>query len=108
MLPIMNDTSREIIVEKGDRITAQWFNKTRLVGLAGMQMKASMREVTVSGIVAHIRGNHPTEPTISAFFVTLDHELPEGMEELPDTICSCGVSHVLVNPNHVIDVKKKF
>ena len=97
---------REVLLVRGDKVTARWFYRPRLVGLAGTQMKVSAREVTVTGTVAHVRGNHLTEPTMVALFVTLDHELPEGMEEFHVPDCSCGTTHVLVNPDHVIDVQK--
>jgi hypothetical protein len=74
-------------LKKGDRVHAQWFQATDAC-LAGMQPKtgAILRDVT--GIVRHIRGDHPTNPTEIRVWVEPD----EGGDE------------VIVNPKHIVAV----
>ena len=83
-------------VTKGMRITARWFRATS-ASLAGMQPKVGAEEVVVSGIVRHVRGDHPTNPTTVRFYIDA-----EGGTETPPG-CTCG-PHVGVNPDHVIAV----
>lgn len=59
-------------VEKGDRIGARWF-VTHQAPLAGMQFKLGATEIAISGIVRHLRGDHPQEPTEIVAYVE-----PEG------------------------------
>jgi hypothetical protein len=47
---------------KGDRVTANWI-ETKPVALAGVQMKLGGTTKSVSGVVTHIRGDHPINPT---------------------------------------------
>ena len=47
---------------KGDKVKAEWL-ETKPVSLAGVQMKLSGTYKTVSGVVTHIRGDHPINPT---------------------------------------------
>lgn len=49
-------------LQKGDHVTAEWM-ETKPVALAGVQMKLGGTLKTVTGIVTHIRGDHPTNPT---------------------------------------------
>lgn len=87
---------------KGDRIRAQWLD-AKLVALAGAQMKvgASGREVT--GIVRHIRGDHPTNPTEVRVFID-----PDGAWDGPvvkDLVrCTCGHPHVQIKPEWVVEI----
>lgn len=86
---------------KGMRITARWFAVQDPVkepfSLAGVQMKLLAKEIVVSGIVRHVRGDHPTNPTQVRLYI----DAPGGTETPPG--CTCG-PHVGVNPDHVIEV----
>jgi hypothetical protein len=62
----------EHYLQKGDRVTAEWL-ETEPVALAGVQMKLGGTTKTVTGVVTHIRGDHPTEPT-SIGIAILDDE----------------------------------
>lgn len=52
----------EIFLTKGMRVRARWLD-SRLVALSGMQMKAEATPTEVEGVVTHVRGDHPTNPT---------------------------------------------
>lgn len=64
-------------IVKGTRVQAQWFS-TRLAALAGVQMKMEGKEHNIIGIVTHIYGNHPTNPTKFEIIVKPD----DGSEEI--------------------------
>lgn len=76
-------------IVKGSRIHAQWLQvNDPLSCLAGVQTKvgATMRDVV--GVVKHIRGDHPTDPTTIRLWVQPD----EGGDE------------IIVNPDHVVSL----
>lgn len=52
----------DIYLTKGRRVTARWFD-SKLVALAGNQLKVGATPREVTGIVTHIRGDHPSAPT---------------------------------------------
>jgi hypothetical protein len=89
-----------LTVEKGDRIAAEWFMHTKLVALSGAQLKASTTKVVVAGVVRHIRGDHPTEPTKTRLYIDPEHEW-DGPTVRPYG-CRCEKEHVEVDPNHVL------
>lgn len=53
---------KDVFVEKGMRVRAEWF-EAQPVALAGVQMKLGAISRKVEGEVAHVWGDHPTEPT---------------------------------------------
>jgi hypothetical protein len=85
--------SESIYVKKGDRITARWL-KTKLSSLAGMQAKSGAKEVSVSGVVRHIRTDRPEPPCVVRIYVETDDKSGAVCEE-------CGVPEVEVDPLHV-------
>ena len=91
----------EAYVEKGTRLRAHWL-QARPVSLSGMQMKAGATEVRVTGVVRHIRTDHPTELVNPTFFI--DVEEGAGYEEHVQHCAKCGRDHVEVKPNHVVAV----
>jgi|SRR5580692_7406686 hypothetical protein len=89
------------VVNKGDRIRAQWW-KAKLVPLAGVQMKFEGTPIDVVGVIRHVRGDHPTNPSTVRIFVD-----PEGecaAERIQPYGCKCGHGHVEINPEHIIQV----
>jgi hypothetical protein len=87
-------------ITKGMRITARWFADTRPVGLAGAQMKLQTTLCGVSGVVRHVRGDHPTDPTQVRLYVAAD--------DGTGTPCpTCQVREVVVDPAHVVMVDGK-
>ncbi len=90
-----------IVITKGSRIRAQWM-KAKMNPpscLAGMQMKFGATSYDVTGVVRHVRGNHPTNPTVVRFFIDPDGDW-DGPTDRPDG-CTCDREHVEVNPAHV-------
>jgi hypothetical protein len=74
------------MISKGMRVRAEWID-TKLVALAGVQMKAEGTRRFVEGVVTHVRGDHPTNPTKIGIWVQPD----EGDE-------------VVVNPEWIVGV----
>ena len=89
-------------VTKGMRIRARWFADARPVALPGVMFKLQATERDVVGVVKHVRGDHPTNPTITRFYVTPDGECAAPRTRPPG--CTCAEEHVEVNPDHVIGV----
>lgn len=79
-----------IEIYKGDWVWARWMDVTN-GGLSGSQVKFAATERIVTGIVKHIRGDHPTNPTSIRLFVE------------PDT----GGPEVEVDPKYVRDIRPK-
>ena len=79
----------EITLRKGTRVRAVW-PEARPTSLAGVQMKfgATSREVT--GVVEHLRGDHPTSPSPDSIRLLVR---PDGGGPLGD-----------VRPRHVVEV----
>lgn len=88
-------------VTKGTRIKAQWLD-ARLVSLAGVQMKMGATMVVITGVVRHIRSDHPTQPVNATFF--LDVEEGNNYEDHVTHCTKCGRDHVEVSAKHVVDV----
>lgn len=67
-----------ITLNKGDRVRARWFvaQTEPPVALAGVQMKFQANEREVVGVITHIRGDHPTNPTSIGVWIQPD----EGLE----------------------------
>ena len=87
-------------ITKGMQITARWFADTRPVGLPGMQMKLQTTLHQVTGVVRHVRGDHPTNPTVVRLYVEAD--------DGTGTPCPrCQVREVEVDPAHVVAVDGK-
>lgn len=87
-------------IKKGDRIQARWFQATK-ASLAGVQPKVGVAEVVVTGVVKHVRGDHPTSPTIIRFYVDPDGDCNEPRVQAYG--CTCSGGHVEVNPAHVVN-----
>jgi len=76
-------------IVRGTRVHAQWLQvNDPLSGLAGMQPKVGATMQEVVGVVMHIRGDHPTNPTTVRLWVQPD----------------AGGDEVLVDPDHVVAV----
>lgn len=76
-------------LQKGDRVHARWLHaKTDLSSLAGMNFKFEATDREVVGIVRHIRGDHPTNPTSIRVWIEPD----------------AGGDEVVVDPGHIIAV----
>lgn len=92
-------TGRLHMVTKGDHITASWM-RTNLTSLAGVQMKLEGQQVSVSGIVRHVRGNDPIAPTSIRIYIDPDDPACELPRARPPR-CTCPRPHVEVEPQHV-------
>lgn len=86
-------------VGKGCRIRAEWFGDTKAVPLTGVQLKFQATRFEVVGVVKHVRGDRPVNPTSVRFYVDPDHEWT-GRTVTPEG-CTCGHPHVEVNPKHI-------
>lgn len=64
-------------ITKGMRVRARW-QETDVVALAGETMKFQVSGGDVTGVVMHIRGDHPTQPTSIRLWILPD----EGGEEI--------------------------
>jgi hypothetical protein len=56
-------------IYKGDKVRAQWFAADLSASLAGAQTKVSATLMHAEGVVTHIRGDHPTDPTSVAVWI---------------------------------------
>lgn len=88
--------SGSVHIGRGSRIIAKWF-EAKLVSLAGCQLKTGAIERVVTGVVRHVRGDHPTNPTTVRFYV----EAEDGLGSPCD---KCQVREVEVDPAHVVEV----
>ncbi len=88
-------------VTKGTRVKASWMD-TKMVGLAGVQTKMEAVNVTVTGVVRHIRSDHPTMPVNATFF--LDVESGSNHDGHETHCTKCGCDHVEVKAKHVVAV----
>lgn len=85
-------------ITKGDRIVARWY-AAHPASLAGAQTKTAATERVVEGVVRHVRGDHPTDPTsVRLFIETADGERCE----------RCGVNETIVDPEHVVSVNGRM
>lgn len=71
-----------MILSRGTHVTAELFEARPLgsASLAGMQMKTTATMRRVSGVVTHIRGDHPEHPTSVGVWIMTD----DGREEIVD------------------------
>lgn len=83
---------------KGDRIRASWL-ACEPACLAGAQMKLGAKPMTVTGVVRHIRGDHPTNPTTIRVYVDPDGDWQGPTVEV--VRCTCGHPHVELQPEWV-------
>lgn len=74
-------------LRKGDRIRASWLQATD-ASLAGVADKVGAVSVEVVGVVTHVRGDHPTNPTSIRVWVKPD----------------AGGDDVIVDPKHIVAV----
>jgi hypothetical protein len=93
-------SSQGAYISKGARIRAQWFD-TRLVGLAGNQMKLGANARDVIGIVRHVRGDHPVTPTQILLYLDVD-PVPEGLKTTKAYGCKCVNPHVEIKPSWIV------
>lgn len=91
-----------MFVTKGQRITAEWFGDAKPVPLAGVQMKVQATKFAITGIIKHVRGDHPTDPKVIRIYV--DPERGWSGPRIRPEGCTCDHEHVEVNPNHVTGV----
>ena len=90
------------MIVKGSRIRAKWF-KAKDMGtwsLSGFQMKLVGDFVAVSGVVRHLRGDHPTDPKEVRVYIDLDPAI-EGFPTKRPHGCTCDHEHVEVNLDHI-------
>lgn len=90
-------------ITKGSRIRAEWMKANDPPSsLAGMQLKFGVTRFELVGVVRHVRGDDPVNPTEIRFYVDPDHEWQGPTVNLG---CTCGHPHVEVNPKHVTGVE---
>lgn len=95
----MSDT---VNITKGTRIRVQSMT-AYLPCLAGMQMKFGVKTQDFTGVVRHVRGDHPTNPTQIRFYVDPDGDAKDFNLTRPPG-CTCASAHVDVDPKHVVGV----
>jgi hypothetical protein len=63
-------------LEKGDRVRARILQSKKFgtYSLAGVQNKIAVEERYVEGVVTHIRGDHPTNPTSIGVWIIVDDD----------------------------------
>lgn len=88
-------------IKKGDHITARWFGGVAPVALAGMQLKFQATQFVVSGVIKHVRGDHPTSPTQIRLYIDPEDD-DSGAPRTRPPGCTCEKDHVAVNPDHVV------
>jgi hypothetical protein len=91
---------------KGDLVAFKWFQtKLPLASLAGMQPKVTGDFIEVSGHVAHVRGDHPSEPTQVGIWLRADDAL-KGAEGIDRVLCpKCGREEIgPMDLAYVVDV----
>jgi hypothetical protein len=60
---VATEVATEGYITKGTRIAASWYQANDpLSCLAGMQMKVGAKARSVTGVVRHVRGDHPARP----------------------------------------------
>lgn len=92
----MTTMDKTTTITKGMRVRARWFD-AKLTCLSGVQMKFGATEHVVTGVVRHVRGDHPTNPTTVRIYVEAD----DGV----GTPCpSCQVREVEIDPQHVVAI----
>jgi len=97
------ETPKTTNITKGTRIRAEWMVPNDPPScLAGVQTKFGVQWFVVMGIVKHVRGNDPVNPTTVRLYIDPDHEWDGPTVNLG---CSCGHSHVEVKPEHVKGVE---
>jgi hypothetical protein len=91
---------KKLFYEKGDRIRARWL-EANTGCLSGSGLKFAATERTLTGLVRHVRGDHPTHPTSVRVYVDPDSEW-EGKKAQIE--CTCGHRHVELRPEWVVEV----
>lgn len=88
-------------VTKGTRVRASWL-EAKLVSLSGFQTKSGADHVSVTGVVRHIRSDHPTQPVNATLFLDVE----EGVNHEAHAVhcAKCGRDHVEVKVSHVVAV----
>ncbi len=85
-------------VLKGDRVRASWY-AARLACLSGQQSKFGASQENLTGVVRHVRGDKPVDPTEVRLYVD-----PEG-EHTFDLVhphgCTCNTPHVEIRPEWI-------
>lgn len=96
-VPVMKTSA---VVCKGDR--ARWYRGLPLGSwsLAGAQMKSAVEEVVVEGVIRHIRGDDPVQPTEQYIFLDVDGRPSLARVRPPGCTCG-GPGHVMVKPEWI-------
>lgn len=88
-------------VHKGDKIIAWWLESTNAC-LAGAQLKTGSKSHYVVGIVRHVRGNDPVNPTVVRLYV----DVTEGAlrPQIRPSGCTCKVGHAEIRPENIVSI----
>ena len=78
---------------KGDLVTLKGI-EAKPAALSGMQMKFGATIFEITGHVAHVRGNHLTDPTSVGVWLTADASLKMSPEFDPHWCSKCGRNEV--------------
>jgi len=94
--------------DKGDLIHLAWLEPRPLgtYSLAGAQMKVAATSISISGRVAHIRGDDPVDPTRLGVWLRIDDAYQASQPFEPKLCEKCGrlevgpldYSHVIKAP----------
>lgn len=87
-------------IRRGDRIR---FHAAPIgsFSLAGVQLKLTGEFVEHTGVVRHVRGDHPTAPMAVRLYVEPDDG--SELDRVAIEGCACG-PHVEVNPADVVEI----
>lgn len=63
-----------LTLRKGMRVRAEWYEGQPVdrISLPGVQMKIGAVMRQVEGVITHLRGDHPTNPTTTGVWLTTD------------------------------------
>lgn len=93
-----------MLVRKGDSVHVCWLD-CRPAALSGMQLKMGATLNEFSGVVKHVRGDDPENPTQVRLFV--DPNLDANVDHLPRVRppgCTCEHLHVEIKPAWVTEI----
>lgn len=94
-------------LRKGDRVRARWLRAAPIgtFSIAGAQTKVTAVPAEVTGVIRHVRGDHPTDPSEVRLFLDCDGSAGLPFVRPPGCICRSG--HVEVRPEWVTEVIRR-
>lgn len=88
-------------VVKGSRIRIRKY-EAEPACLAGVHMKLGARSYEAVGVVRHIRGDHPTNPTKVKVFI--DSDIPVDIPTVRPFGCTCAHEHIEAFSTQIVEI----